>query len=203
VYVKICGVKTTADAELCVAAGADAIGINFYSASVRYVPLELAAEIARAAGDRVQRVGIFVNPERDEVETAFARGIIDVAQFHGAETPAFCEQFAGRYMKALRLGDEASLSRLDLYACELFVVDADVGGGAGRGVRANWSIAERAGRRRTIILAGGLTPDNVADAIAAVKPFGVDVASGVEKHPGEKDPGKVRAFVTRAKETRP
>ena len=109
-------------------------------------------------------------------------------QLHGDETPDFCRRFAGRYIKAVRLRDAASLARLAAYACDFVLVDADTPGYGGSGQRADVALARRGGRAaRRVILAGGLTPDNVAEAIAAVRPYGVDVAGGVERAPGVKD----------------
>jgi phosphoribosylanthranilate isomerase len=200
-FVKICGVTTLDDALACAEAGADAIGFNFWPRSRRFVAVEVAAAIAGRLPPRVRTVGVFVDPTAAEVERAFAAGAIAVAQLHGDETPAFCAAFAGRCWKALRLRDRATLARLGDYDCELVLVDADTPGYGGSGERADVDLAAEAARLRPLLLAGGLTPDNVAAAIERVRPFGVDVAGGVESAPGIKDWGKVAAFVARAKET--
>jgi phosphoribosylanthranilate isomerase len=199
-FVKICGVRSLDDALACVDAGADAIGFNFWPRSRRYVEVKEAAAVAKRLPPSVRTVGVFVDPSAEEVERAFASGAIDLAQLHGDETPGFCARFAGRYLKAIRLVDDASLARLGEYACDLALVDADAPGYGGSGQRADVTLARRAAESRRVILAGGLTPDNVADAIAMVRPYGVDVAGGVEREPGVKDWLKVAAFVKAAKE---
>ena len=198
-FVKICGVTTLDDALACVDAGADALGFNFWPRSKRHVAVEVAAAIARRLPPTVRTVGVFVDPEAEEVERAFASGAIDLAQLHGDEPPAFCRRFAGRYVKALRLRDATSLERLADYDCDLLLVDADTPGYGGSGQRADVALARQAAAARRVILAGGLTPDNVEEAVAAVRPWGVDVAGGVEREPGVKDWIKVAAFVAAAK----
>jgi phosphoribosylanthranilate isomerase len=200
VFVKICGVRTLEDALACAEAGADAIGFNFWPGSKRFVSIDEAAEIARALPATLQRWGVFVDPEREEVERALA-SVIDRAQLHGRESPAFCAQFPGRVTKALRLGDEGALVRMGVYDCELLLVDADSPGYGGSGLRIDVALARRAAELRKIVLAGGLTPDNVGEAVRAVQPFGVDVASGVERSPGVKDWAKISAFVKNARGT--
>jgi phosphoribosylanthranilate isomerase len=198
-FVKICGLTTLEDALACVDAGADALGFNFWPKSRRHLTVEAAAMIARRLPPNVRTVGVFVNPTEADVERAFASGAIDLAQFHGDETPDFCSRFAGRYIKALRLRDAASLEQLAQFACDLVLVDSDTPGFGGSGQRADVALATQAAAARRVILAGGLTPDNVADAVAAIKPYGVDVAGGVEREPGVKDWIKVAAFVQAAK----
>lgn len=198
-FVKICGVRTLEDAQLCVEAGADAIGFNFWPRSKRFVTVEAAAEIASALPFTLRRFGVFVDAAAGEIERAFASGAIDTAQLHGDEPPDFCARFAPRYVKALRLRDEASLSTMDGYDCELLLVDADAPGYGGSGLLADRSLARRAAQSRRVLLAGGLTPENVAQAVGEVGPFGVDVAGGVERAPGIKDARKVAAFVAAAK----
>jgi len=199
VFVKICGITTLDDALACVDAGADALGFNFWPRSKRHVPVERAAAIAKRVPPNVRTVGVFVDPSADDVERAFASGAIDLAQLHGDETPEFCRRFAGRYWKALRLRDQASVARMAEYACDFVLVDADTPGYGGSGQRADTMLAAEAAKLRRVILAGGLTADNVADAVAAVDPYGVDVAGGVEREPGVKDWIKVAAFVQAAK----
>jgi phosphoribosylanthranilate isomerase len=198
-FVKICGVTSLDDALASVDAGADAIGFNFWPQSKRYIPVERAAAIAKRLPPNLRTVGVFVDPSADEVDRAFASGAIDLVQLHGDETPDFCRRFAGRYIKALRLRDAASLQRMAEYACDFVLVDADTPGYGGSGQRADVALAAEAAAARRVILAGGLTPDNVAAAVAAVRPYGVDVAGGVEREPGVKDWIKVAAFVEEAK----
>ena len=200
VFVKICGITSLDDALACVDAGADALGFNFWPQSKRHIAVERAGAIAKRVPAHVRTVGVFVNPSQSDVERAFAAGAIDLAQLHGDETPEFCRRFAGRYVKALRLVDESTLQRFADYSCDLFLVDADSEGYGGSGQRADVELARRAAASRRVILAGGLTPENVAEAVAVVRPYGVDVAGGVEREPGVKDWMKVAAFVKAAKE---
>lgn len=201
-FVKICGVRTLDDALACAEAGADAIGFNFWPRSKRYLAVEEAAAIALRLPPAVRTVGVFVDPPAEEVERAFALGAIGLAQLHGDESPAFCQRFAGRYLKALRLRDERTLCQLADFDCEWVLVDADSAGYGGSGQRADVELARQAASRRAILLAGGLTVENVADAVRAVRPFGVDVAGGVERAPGIKDWARVTAFVAAAKQAR-
>jgi phosphoribosylanthranilate isomerase len=198
-FVKICGITTLDDALACVDAGADALGFNFWPQSRRHIPVDRAAAIAKRLPPNVRTVGVFVNPSDEEVDRAFASGAIDLAQLHGDETPEFCQRIAGRYIKAVRLRDAASLQTLAQYPCDLVLVDADTPGYGGSGQRADVALAAEAAAVRRVILAGGLDADNVAAAIVAVKPYGVDVAGGVEREPGVKDWIKVAAFVKEAK----
>jgi phosphoribosylanthranilate isomerase len=201
-FVKICGVTTLDDALACVDAGADALGFNFWPRSKRHVAVDKAAAIAKRLPPSVRTVGVFVDPSEAEVERAFGSGAIDLAQLHGEETPEFCRRFGGRYIKALRLHDASSLERFADYGCDLFLVDADAPGYGGSGKRADVALAKRAAESRRVILAGGLTPENVAEAIVEVRPYGVDVAGGVEREPGVKDWIKVAAVVSAAKKAR-
>jgi phosphoribosylanthranilate isomerase len=197
VFIKICGVRTLEDALFSAEAGADGIGFNFWSGSKRFIPVEEAAPIANALPPSVKKIGVLVDPTVEEVERALA--VVDLVQLHGSEPAPFCARFAGRYVKAIRLTDESALVRMGVYDCELLLVDADTPGFGGSGLRANVALARRAAERRKILLAGGLTPANVAEAITMVRPFGVDVASGVERAPGVKDHDKIAAFIAAAR----
>ena len=199
-FVKICGLRSLDDALACADAGADAVGFNFYARSKRFVEVPVAAAMAKRLPPTVRTVGVFVNPSREEVDRAFASGAIDFAQLHGDEPPEFCAHFAGRYIKAFRLVDQASIDKMAAYACDLVLADADAPDYGGSGLRADVALAEAAARVRRVILAGGLTPDNVAEAVRAVRPYGVDVAGGVEREAGVKDWLKVAAFVKAAKQ---
>lgn len=205
-WVKICGVTTAADALIAADAGADAIGFNFWPRSKRFRPLDEVVAIGRALAGRVERFGVFVNPAPAEVEAAFAAGAIDVAQLHGDEDAEFLARFAGRAIKALRLAGEYSLVALDGRDGERVLVDAPFAGYGGSGTLIDEALARRAierrGERVKIIVAGGLDPDNVAGLIERVGPWGVDVATGVERAPGVKDEEKVRRFVAAAKAVR-
>ena len=199
--VKICGVRTVTDALLAARAGADAVGVNFWPRSKRCVDVETARAIALALPPLVTIVGVFVNQPGDEVRRIAARARLGAVQLHGDEPPQACLGFDVPVWKALRLASPLPLAWLDEWeGVQGFVVDAPVlsasGGYGGTGQTCDWDVA-----RAPVLLAGGLGPENVADAIRAVRPWGVDVASGVESAPGVKDPEKVAAFVRRAKET--
>lgn len=197
VKVKICGITSVADGLAAAEAGADMIGLMFYERSPRCISFEVAAEISRALPGHIVRVGVFVNPEEDAVLRAIGECGIGLAQFHGEETPEFCSQFGVMSMKAFRVRDAESLLALPEYHTEAFLLDAyspDAHGGTG--AKFNWELAIDAKKYgRPIFLAGGLTPENVAEAVQKVQPFGVDVSSGVESAPGKKDAAKVRAFI--------
>ena len=195
--VKICGITNPADAAVAIAAGADALGFIFCAKSPRFVPIATAAEIARAIPPYVLRVGVFVNPAEEFVTEAIAACGLNLLQFHGDETPEFCTRFGLMSMKALRVRDAASLAQLAQYHTDAFLLDAySAKGLGGTGETFNWDLALEAKKMgRPVFLAGGLTPENVAAAVQQVRPFGVDVSSGVEVSPGKKDHAKVRAFI--------
>jgi phosphoribosylanthranilate isomerase len=192
-------VRTLEDALAAARLGADAIGFNFWPKSKRFIEVSAAAAIARQLPPTVRRFGVFVDQPAGEVMGAIASGAIDVAQLHGDETPAYCAAVAGRYVKAIRLRDGESVKTLDAYDCDLMLVDSDTPGYGGSGTRADLSLAKLAAARRKVLLAGGLTPDNVQAAVVEVRPFGVDVAGGVESAPGKKDHGKMAAFIRAAR----
>ena len=195
--VKICGITNAADARVAVDAGADALGFIFCPASPRYVTAAAAGAIAREIAPHVLRVGVFVDPDEATVMEAIAACGLSLLQFHGEEAPEFCTQFGLMSMKALRVRDAASLARLADYGTDAFLLDAySAKGLGGTGETFNWDLAIEAKKLgRPIFLAGGLTPANVGAAVQQVRPFGVDVSSGVELAPGRKDHDKVRAFI--------
>ncbi len=199
--VKICGVTSVADALIAAEAGADALGFNFYPPSPRCVSPEQAAAIIRTLPPFVARVGVFVNPKADEVGRAITECGLDTLQFHGDETPAFCRQFGLKVLKAFRIRDGESLKAMPAFAEEAWLLDSHVAGQpGGTGARFNWDLAVAATKLgRPVILAGGLTPENAAEAVRQVRPYALDVSSGVESAPGRKDAGKVRAFIAAAK----
>jgi len=201
--IKICGVTTPEDAAAAVRAGADAIGVNFWSGSRRYVgDLGRAAAVLGAVPPPVLKFGVFVNARPDEVEAVAARVGLDRVQLHGDERPEDFAAFApGRLVRALRVRDAGSLAEARRWQVGLYLYDAFVEGGYGGGGRpAPWqAIAAATGARRPFLLAGGLTPENVDEAIRTTHPDGVDVASGVESAPGRKDPARVEAFVAAAR----
>lgn len=200
VKVKICGITSGSDALAAVDAGADALGFMFYAPSPRNVSFGVAAEIIRQLPPFVAKVGVFVNPTEEEVRRAIGECGLDTLQFHGEETPEFCRSFGVKTMKAFRVRDAESLRQTDAYANEAWLLDSYVAGQlGGTGARFNWDLATEAARRHTVLLAGGLTPENAAEAVRKVRPYGLDVSSGVESAPGKKDAAKVRAFIAAAK----
>jgi len=201
VKVKICGITNAPDALAAVEAGADALGFMFYEPSPRHIAIRQAAEIIRKLPPFILKAGVFVDASEDVVLRAIGDCGLNLLQFHGQETPEYCTQFGLMSMKAFRIRDAASLTSLQNYATDAWLLDAfnaDKLGGTGE--KFNWELAIEAKRSgRPIFLAGGLTPDNVAGAVQMVQPFGVDVSSGVEAAPGKKDHGKVREFIKAAR----
>jgi phosphoribosylanthranilate isomerase len=201
VKIKICGVTNASDARVAADAGADAIGLMFYSGSPRQITMEVAQEISRSLPASVIKTGVFVDPDPSEVFAAIQLCNLNLLQFHGAETPEFCQQFGVMTMKAFRVQNADSLAALSDFRTDAFLLDSYVAGkSGGTGETFNWDMAVKAKQfGRPIFLAGGLTPENIASAIRAVEPFGVDVSSGVEFSPGRKDPEKIRAFIAAAR----
>lgn len=201
VKVKICGLTRAEDAQAAAAAGADMVGFMFYPRSPRYVTFAQAVAVGRVLPPYVVRVGVFVNPEPEEVTAAIASCGLMMLQFHGDEPAEFCSQFGLMAIKAFRIRDAASLAALADYPTEAWLLDAwSPAAHGGTGERFNWDLAVQAkALGRPVLLAGGLTPENVAEAVKQVRPFGVDVSSGVESAPGLKDAAKIRAFVAAAK----
>jgi phosphoribosylanthranilate isomerase len=209
--IKFCGITRLHDAELAVGAGAWAIGLIFWPHSPRRCELGAATEIAAAVKRRVEVAGVFVNATLDHVAaTAEAVGL-GVIQLHGDEGPAYCAEAARRtgckVIKAVRVRSGADVQALAAFHTDYHLLDSYTAGvPGGTGDTFAWELAS-AHRNPThpipVILSGGLTPENVADAIAAVHPYAVDVASGVERSPGRKDPDKLRAFAAAVRATEP
>jgi len=199
--VKICGITSVPDALVAAEAGADMIGLMFYDGSPRHISLATAVEISRALPPFVLRVGVFVNPEEAQVMEAISACGLNLLQFHGDEDSAFCTQFGVMSMKAIRVQGAESLQTLANFHTDAFLLDAYSRTGlGGTGEKFNWDLAVEAQKfGKPIFLAGGLTPENVADAVKQVRPFAVDVSSGVESAPGKKDAAKVRAFIAAAR----
>ncbi len=204
--VKICGITNLADAQAAIAAGADALGFNFFPGSKRYLDRALAAGWLQEVPATVKRIAVVVNPTMEEALAIAALPFIDGLQLHGRETPAFCAALAAagiRFGKALAVPDSGAIEDPAGFATRTIVLDAQNEisfGGSGRSFR--WPIArELVGRHCNLrfVLAGGLSLGNVAEAIALARPFGVDVTTGVELSAGQQDSGKVRAFVAAAK----
>ena len=198
--VKVCGITNSEDALCAVRLGASALGFVFYEKSPRFVAPEEAGEIIRKVPPFVTKVGVFVNAGADYLREARDIARFDVYQFHGDETPEFCSTFGEDYIKAIRVKDADSLEAVNLYDTDAFLFDTyspDAYGGTGE----NFSWDVLSGRKlgdKFVILSGGLTPDNVRDAIRAVGPYAVDVSSGVESSPGVKDHLKLERFMEAA-----
>ncbi len=203
VRVKICGITSAEDARAAVEAGADALGFMFYEPSPRCVTPELAAAIIGELPTHVAKVGVFVDADEAMVRATAATAGLDTLQFHGSESPDFCARFELRTIKAFRVKDSESLGQLPDYETDAWLLDSHVKGvPGGTGARFNWDLAVEAKRLgRPILLAGGLTPENAADAVGQIAPFGLDVSSGVEASPGRKDAAKVAAPIANAKGT--
>lgn len=200
VKVKICGNTNLDDAMAAVQAGADAVGFVFYPKSPRAVDPKTAAEIVSRLPPFVVPVGVFVNEEIGIVRRIMEECHIPLAQLHGDESPGYCADLGCAVLKAVRVGDRRDLERMVSYQVSGFVLDALVEGKpGGTGVTIDWDLAAQAQVLGPIILAGGLTPDNVLEAVRQVRPYAVDVTSGVEASPGKKDHAKVRAFIANAK----
>lgn len=195
--VKICGLTDPRQAAMAAEAGADAIGLVFHPRSRRVVSVEQGAAIAAALPPFVSVVGLFVDPAPEDVERVLRGCPLDLLQFHGREEARFCERFGLRYLKAIAMGD-ATDPRREMEAhpsARGFLLDSHAGGKmGGSGERFDWARIPGA-LDRPWLLAGGLDPGNVAGALAVTRPFGVDVSSGVETVPGQKDPRLVREFV--------
>lgn len=197
--IKICGVTSPDDAQMAVDAGANAIGVNLWPGSRRFVDDATARDVLAVVPPGVLKIGVFVNAPATEVEGRMAALGLDRAQLHGDEdATAFAALDEARLVRAVRVRDEASFAAAVTWRPGLWLYDAFGDGFGGGGVPAPWPLIARLGQR-PFLLAGGLTPDNVAAAIAATDPDGVDVASGVESAPGRKDPARVRAFISAAR----
>ncbi|HUI26507.1 MAG TPA: phosphoribosylanthranilate isomerase [Candidatus Kryptonia bacterium] len=198
VRVKICGVTRVEDALAAVGAGAWAIGLNFYARSSRCVTVDAAAGIVAALPRTTLTVGVFVNESRARIsEITHAVGLRAI-QLHGDESPADCANWPLPVIKAVRMRDRETVAIAARYPVDFILLDAYVEGHAGgTGCRFAWEWAAACDRSR-LILAGGLTPDNVADAVRAVRPLAVDVASGIERVPGVKDVQLMTRFIANA-----
>jgi phosphoribosylanthranilate isomerase len=200
VRIKICGVTRVEDAEAAVGLGADFIGLNFWSKSPRSIDLERGRKIAEAVGGKASLVGVFVNEASAELEkTATAVGL-DLVQFHGDETPEELAPWGERAMKAVRFSGELDLEALEDYKTVWgFLVEPQRDSYGGTGRSWNYSKARRLPRKKPFLLAGGLRPENVAEAIEACSPWGVDVCSGIESEPGVKDAQAMWKFFSEVK----
>lgn len=201
--VKFCGITNLDDGREAARLGAWAIGLNHHPESPRFCEPEVAAEIGTSLKRRLEVVGVFVNPSLDELAAAAENESLTMIQLHGDEGPAFCQEAARRtgckVIKALRVRSGAEIRAAETYRTDFHLLDAHrPGTPGGTGESFDWDLL--AGRRSEVplILAGGLTPENVADAVAVARPFAVDVASGVEAEPGVKDHSLMARFVASA-----
>lgn len=195
--IKICGIKTVNDALAAMEAGADLIGFNFYPKSPRCISVGMCRNIMSVIRQHgwVQCVGVFVNTSLAEIRATMETCGLSLAQLHGDEPCEMLQELDGRAFKAFR-GIPQNINGFAREIAPAFLVDASVKGVyGGSGVTADWARAAELAKKYPLLLAGGLTPENVADAVRQVKPWGVDVASGVEFAPGEKDPHKIKEFV--------
>lgn len=196
--IKICGLRDVETAKIAVESGADAIGLVFYAPSPRNIEIEMASKIAQAMPPFVSVVGLFVNAEPDFVRNVLDHVPLDILQFHGDESPEYCRQFKHAYLKAIRVNSDTDLLEYAALHQEAraLLVDAYVPGvPGGSGETFDWSLLPH-NLPMPLILSGGLNPENVAQAIEQVKPWAVDVSSGVESSKGVKDVRKIVAFNT-------
>jgi phosphoribosylanthranilate isomerase len=198
--VKICGVTTAADALACVDLGADALGVNFVPSSPRYVSEEAARSIVKAVGDRLLVVAVVADLPLERMRALRDATGVGCLQLHGSETAADLTALLPHAYKAVRVAGPQDVAIAESMPGDYVMVDARVKGAlGGTGHTFDWSLVVGLARTRKLVLAGGLTPDNVAAAVATVHPWCVDVASGVESAPGVKDLDKVRAFIQAAR----
>ncbi|HEV8551068.1 MAG TPA: phosphoribosylanthranilate isomerase [Polyangiaceae bacterium] len=201
VWIKICGVTSVADAELAVSAGADAVGVNLVPSSKRFVDEPTARAIAAAVSARVEVVAVVADRTLEELRGLPARLGLRTLQLHGSEEPALVAALGETAYQAVRIGTASDVARARQFTGERLLADAKVEGAlGGTGHVFDWSLVAELGRERALVLAGGLTADNVALAVERVRPYGVDTASGVESgNPRAKDRDKVFRFVAEAR----
>ena len=195
--VKICGIRSLPDAKAALEAGADALGFVFYEKSPRAVSVEQAAEIVRKLPAFVSTVGLFVNADEEQLRAVLAQCPLDLVQFHGDESPAFCESFGYPYIRALRMKDGVDVAReVGKYpGARAILLDSYIPGvPGGTGESFDWQRIPGE-RDFPLLLAGGLTSDNVAEGIASCRPWAVDVSGGVEASPGVKSAVRIRQFI--------
>ena len=203
VKVKICGITNIEDALLAIGFGADALGFVFAPSPRQITPEQVQGIINQLPGF-IYKVGVFVDSTMETVHDIKSKCNLDLVQLHGSESPEYCEAISTDVIKSFQVKDETILKILPNYKVKAYLLDsyhAKLKGGTGNSF--NWSIARKAKEYGPIILSGGLNPDNIRQAIAAVRPFAVDVSSGLEAKPGKKDPDKLRDFLKAVKEIQP
>jgi phosphoribosylanthranilate isomerase len=197
IKIKICGITNLEDALAAADTGADALGFNFYKKSPRYIDPEKAAEIISQLPPFVMPVGVFVNEREEKIQEIQQLACLQAIQLHGDESPEFCQRFGGRVIKAFQVKDKESIKHMAHYHVGAFLLDSYRDGvHGGTGETFDWHLAVVAKTFGKVILAGGLNPENVAEAVKLVQPYGVDVAGGVEKEKGIKDHAKIKKFVS-------
>lgn len=200
VFVKICGITNLDDALFCAERGADALGFNFYTRSDRYIRPDEARKIVERLPEHVTKVGVFVNSRRERVEKVLGEVKLSALQFHGSEHPEDCVNFDVSVIKALRVGPTFAPSDLLRYEVDAYLLDTHrLGSYGGTGHSFDWNMAVASKQFGKIIISGGLNPSNIEAAVRFVRPYGVDVCSGIESRPGKKDWKMVRDFIARAK----
>ena len=203
--VKICGITSVTDALNAANAGADALGFVFYAKSPRYVTPEQAAEICRALPPFVTSVGLFMNADAEQVRTTLDIVSLDLLQFHGSETPEFCRRFGRPYIKALGIKGLVDFAeQADLYpdALGILVDSHALGKAGGTGQTFDWKLLPK-NYSKPIILAGGLNPENIAEAVRETSVYALDLSSGVESSPGIKSKAKIDALMREVKHVEP
>jgi len=197
IKIKICGITNLEDALAAAEFGADALGFIFYKKSPRYIDPEKAVEIISQLPPIIVPVGIFVNEREEKIREIQELTCIQTIQLHGDETPEFCQRFGVRVIKAFQVKDKESIKHMAHYHVGAFLLDSYRDGQrGGTGTTFDWHLAVVAKTFGKIILAGGLTPENAAEAVKLVQPYGVDVSGGVEREKGFKDHAKIRKFIS-------
>lgn len=194
--IKICGITNLEDAIMAVELGADALGFIFTPKSQRFITADRAEKIISQLPPFIKTVGVFVNQPAEEIKKILKRSKFDLVQLHGNESSTFCNNFNQKILKAIHVKNKNDLFKMTEYKVSAFVLDTKVEGMfGGTGKTFNWDIAIEAKKLGPVILSGGLSPNNVAEAVEKVKPYAVDVATGVEVQPGIKDPDKLSMFI--------
>ncbi len=197
IKIKICGITNLEDALAAAEFGADALGFIFYKKSPRYIDPEKAVEIISQLPPIIVPVGIFVNEREEKIREIQELTCIQTIQLHGDETPEFCQRFGVRVIKAFQVKDKESIKHMAHYHVGAFLLDSYRDGQrGGTGTIFDWHLAVVAKTFGKIILAGGLTPENAAEAVKLVQPYGVDVSGGVEREKGFKDHAKIKKFIS-------
>ena len=205
--VKVCGITNLADAEKALEFGADALGFNFYPPSPRYITPEEAYAILQQLPEGCSNVAVFVNEPKEKVHEIITHGrrangrqAYNALQFHGEESQAYCRGWSMKVIKAFRVRERKSLEGMEQFPADFYLLDSWSPGYGGSGAAFSWDWLEGLKSER-LILSGGLSIENVGEAIRRIRPYGVDVCSGVEARPGMKDHGKLKEFIFAAKGT--